>query len=149
MNIGEVHSLLREEFPSLQRALAARIDAVLDGAPGVPLHNRDRSPIFFVPCGDESVCFALAQALHAAGFYASASVFPAVARHRAGLRFTLSLHNTFEDIGAFLETLARLCREHGIEGPSQAAIAPRPSGVIPTAGAIEAEVEGTPSARRA
>ena len=72
------------------------------------------------------------------------------------MRFTVSLHNTFEDIGAMLETLTRLCHELSIAaepGPGQVIATERPSGVRPAAATIAAaadpEGQGTPSAQEA
>lgn len=95
------------EFPAMQRALAERIDLVLSRRQDVPLVGSDRTPIFFVPCGPDQACVALTRELRAAGFYTSPSIFPAVARNRSGVRFTVSLHTSLEDIERLMDTLAQ------------------------------------------
>ncbi|RYE93139.1 MAG: aminotransferase class I/II-fold pyridoxal phosphate-dependent enzyme [Myxococcales bacterium] len=97
-----------EEFPLLQQALAQRIDLVLSSQRVVPLVSSERTPIFFVPCGPDQACMALSQGLREAGFYTSPSIFPAVPRNRSGVRFTVSLHNSLEDIERLTGALAQL-----------------------------------------
>lgn len=103
---AELH--LREEFASMQQRLMLKIDLALDlcESRGVPLASRDRTPIFFVPCGKAERAFAVAERLHAAGIYACVSVFPAVAENAAGVRFTVSLHNEDADIVELVRALA-------------------------------------------
>lgn len=95
-------------FASLQQDLLDRIDHVLarGKALGIRFASRDRTPIFFVRCGAASVAHALVRALEERGIYVCVSVFPAVPLKRAGLRFTLSLHNTVEDIDYLMQTMA-------------------------------------------
>ena len=104
------------EFSLLQTSELERIRRVLGlaGLYGVPLGSIDETPIFFVPCGDEQLAFGLVRALRARGFYCCASVFPAVPRKRAGIRFTISLHNSFEDIDDFMRVLAEETRRLGV-----------------------------------
>jgi 7-keto-8-aminopelargonate synthetase-like enzyme len=99
---------LTDEFSLLQAAELERIRRVLVLAEfyGLTLGAADETPIFFVPCGDEQAAFDLVHALRNRGFYCCASVFPAVPRKHAGIRFTISLHNSFEDIEDFMRLLA-------------------------------------------
>jgi 7-keto-8-aminopelargonate synthetase-like enzyme len=111
---AELH--LTPEFHLLQSALSERIRLAqtLAGALGVPLVNADATPIFFVRCGASDVAFGLARTLQAQGIYACASAFPAVPQNQAGIRFTVSLHNTPEDIQRLMETLAVETRRVGV-----------------------------------
>jgi 7-keto-8-aminopelargonate synthetase-like enzyme len=116
-------------FSDLQRGLAERIDRALGLAEelGVPLASRDRTPVFFVRCGPSQVAFDLVLALRERGFYVSVSVFPAVPQNQAGVRFTLSLHNTPADIDGLMTGLADETRRLGV--------APA-SGTVRSAGAV-------------
>lgn len=99
---------LRSDFALLQRQLADRIELVLDLGRelAVRLANVDPTPIFFVRGGAPSNTFALAQALRDKGIFVAVSVFPAVPQNQSGIRFTISRHNTNEDIRQLMEALA-------------------------------------------
>jgi 7-keto-8-aminopelargonate synthetase-like enzyme len=127
---AELH--LRPEFSRLQDSLVERIDLTiaLGRALGLPLATFDRSPIFFVRCGPLSQMFALSSAMRARGFYASVCGFPAVPQNQSGLRVTISLHNTTEDIHALMETLAAETRRLGIVHEEARAPEAAPSGVM-------------------
>ena len=100
---------LQPEFAELQRGLARRIDRAHELARdlGVPFSATDRTPIIFVRCGASSVTFALAQAMSHAGFNVCISVFPAVPLNQGGVRLTMSMHNTLEDIDDMMGALSR------------------------------------------
>ncbi len=106
---AELH--LDPSFASLQHELLQRIDHVLAlGAHwGIPFAATERSPIFFMCCGSPERAFALSQRLWERGIYVCVSTFPAVAERDAGIRFTVSLHNSEDDIAtlmrAFIEEL--------------------------------------------
>lgn len=102
---AELH--LRPDFIDLQRALLDRIHLVESMAVdfGLAFANGDPSPIFFVPCGPFRALFPLVQALLRRGLFVCPGGFPAVAKNKSGVRFTLSLHNTEADIVRFMETL--------------------------------------------
>lgn len=104
---------LAPELPALQQTLRERIALVhaLATELHVPFASDAKSPIFFVPCGQLETMFALARRIHDAGLYMSPSGFPAVPRNKSGIRFTLSLHNTEEDVKKMMTTLAELLAE--------------------------------------
>jgi len=108
---------LSPEFVSIQAAELEGIRTAREMAAtlGVPFACNDQTPIFFVPCGSESAAFELVRALRTNGFYTCASVFPAVPRKRAGLRFTISSHNRPEDISSLISALAGEMRRLGIQ----------------------------------
>jgi 7-keto-8-aminopelargonate synthetase-like enzyme len=99
---------LLPDFGALQRSLMTRIDLVLRLAKEreLPLAATDRSPIFFIQCGEPSATFALTHALRARGIYVSPSVFPAVPHNQSGVRFTVTLHNREEDVRLLIGALA-------------------------------------------
>jgi 7-keto-8-aminopelargonate synthetase-like enzyme len=135
---------LRPELAALQAELRGRIELVVSTAKDLdlPLSNEDLTPIFFTRCGASSAAFSVAQTLQAQGIYACASAFPAVPQNQAGIRFTVSLHNTPEDIKALLELLSsevtRLAEQRHASGPGLVAAAAAvqrcdESGVLPVA----------------
>jgi 7-keto-8-aminopelargonate synthetase-like enzyme len=103
---AKVH--LTPEFETLQRTLHERIRRLheLAAIHNVALTTRDLTPIVFVPCGQEQAMYTLFHAMCHRGFYIAPAVFPAVARTRAGLRLTVSLHNNAEDTERLMEALA-------------------------------------------
>jgi len=99
---------LSSELATLQHTLARRIALMVDtcARAGVPLVNQAHSPIFFVRSGPLDHTFALLGALRDSGFYACAGMFPAVPHDKSGPRFTVSVHNTEQDIEEFVTALA-------------------------------------------
>lgn len=120
---------LSPDFAKLQRGLLDRIDHTLARAIalGILFGSPDKTPIFFVHCGAESVAYTLVRALDDQGIHVSPSAFPAVPRSRAGIRFTISLHNTFDDIDFLMSVLAEQVARLGLAPPNDS---PTQSGVI-------------------
>jgi hypothetical protein len=54
--------------------------------------------------------FQLFHAIGRHGFFVAPAVFPAVAENKAGLRLTVSLHNTMEDTERLMQVLAEEMR---------------------------------------
>ncbi|HEX7665692.1 MAG TPA: aminotransferase class I/II-fold pyridoxal phosphate-dependent enzyme, partial [Polyangiaceae bacterium] len=107
---------LDPEFAALQEALLARIRLVRELATkhGIRFASDDIAPIFFVPCGQLTAMFILARRLHDKGLYMSPSGFPAVPRNKSGIRFTISLHNTEDDIRTMMTSLSEALDELGV-----------------------------------
>jgi 7-keto-8-aminopelargonate synthetase-like enzyme len=103
---------LQPEFAALQRTLHERIRRVHELAKqhDVVLATDDLTPIVFIPCGLDTAMYALFHALREQGYYVAPAVFPAVPRDRAGLRLTVSLHNSPEDVERFMEILGASIR---------------------------------------
>lgn len=103
---------LSPELADLQATLAQRIASAhaLARRHEIRLGTEDHTPILFVPCGDEAGMFSLFHAMLANGFYIAPAVFPAVARGHAGLRLTVSLHNSLEDTEDLFACLAEEIR---------------------------------------
>ena len=100
---------LSGELMSLQERLLALIDcfdrcAALEG---LPVGAADRSPIRFVPVGDEHLAIELGAALLERGHYVNVAYFPAVPRRRAGLRIVLNAHQTSDDVARLVSDLAQ------------------------------------------
>jgi len=98
---------LDPSFPSLQAELGSlieRANRALSGT-GVPLASTDATPIFMVPCEAPEIAFDVVRRLRTLGFYACPSTFPAVPVNQPGVRFTVTRHNTAEDVDDFVEAL--------------------------------------------
>lgn len=142
---AELH--LGPEFSSLQRCLIDRIERAhaLASQLGLKFASEDHTPIFFIRIGAESDAIALAKAMQEQGLYVCVSVFPAVARSHAGVRFTISSHNTPADIERLMGALAREMKRLGIStAPDGHSVATRhDSGVRTTARPVRPD--GAPS----
>jgi 7-keto-8-aminopelargonate synthetase-like enzyme len=104
---------LTPQFETLQRNLHERIRRIheLAAIHEVALTTSDRTPIVFIPCGQEQSMFSLFHAMCKQGFYIAPAVFPAVPRNRAGLRLTASLHNSPADTERLMAVLASELRK--------------------------------------
>jgi 7-keto-8-aminopelargonate synthetase-like enzyme len=100
---------LSQELPILQRALFDRMKQAIDLGRklNVPFEDTTVSPIFFVRCRTTEKTFSMIQSLRAEhGIYACPAFFPIVPRGHAGVRITISLHNTPEDVTTLIDALA-------------------------------------------
>jgi len=99
---------LSAELPILQQALAERIALTIKLADehDVPFEDTSASPIFFIRCRTVEKTFSMIKGLRESyGIYTCPAFFPIVPRGQAGVRVTISLHNTIEDIGALVSAL--------------------------------------------
>ena len=80
-------------------ALLAKTDLLL------PATND--SPVFFIATGIPETGYALVRRLLKAGFFVNLGLFPAVPVKNTGVRITISLHNTKEDIKALVHALVQ------------------------------------------
>ncbi len=100
---------LSPEFPALQAELEGRIQhmaAALDRAE-LPRASHDETTVFMLPCDAPPIVFDVVRSLRKAGFYACPSVFPAVPVNQPGVRFTVTMHNSREDIDDFVRVLTK------------------------------------------
>jgi 7-keto-8-aminopelargonate synthetase-like enzyme len=100
---------LSDELPLLQERLLARIDTFDQAAyrEGIAVASRERSPIRFVPVGDEHSTIELAAKLLERGHYVNVAYYPAVPRRRAGMRIVLNVHQLPTDISSLVADIAR------------------------------------------
>ena len=93
----------------LQATLRERIELFTDLADEfcIPLASRDVTPIRYVPLGLPAVTHDVIQHVLDDGFYTNLGTFPAVPMKHAGVRATLTLHHTLDDVRALVESLAR------------------------------------------
>jgi 7-keto-8-aminopelargonate synthetase-like enzyme len=104
---------LSPELPRLQNELAQRIDLAIQLAAerDVPFQDTSASPIFFVRCRTVERTFSMIQELrNTYGIYTCPAFFPIVPRGQAGVRITISLHNTLEDIHSLIDALSNEAR---------------------------------------
>ena len=100
---------LSPEIDERQAALRERIELCTDliRESGLELASDARTPIFHVTVGLPEAATEVVRGLFDEGIYTSLAVFPAVPVKKAGLRITLTLHNTPDDIRTLVDALAR------------------------------------------
>jgi 7-keto-8-aminopelargonate synthetase-like enzyme len=105
---AELH--LRPEFETMQAELHDRIRFARAGLAraGLRMTTDDATPICMIQYDSPDEAMATVQGLRARGFYTCVSTFPAVPMNKPSIRFTLSRHNSFEDIAALVDQLAEL-----------------------------------------
>jgi 7-keto-8-aminopelargonate synthetase-like enzyme len=103
---------LSDELPLLQAQLVTRIETFERAAvrDSLPMIRTERSPIRFIPIGDEKAAMDLAAALMGRGYYVNVAYFPAVPRRRAGIRLMLNSHQTHSDIESLVGEIAERSR---------------------------------------
>jgi len=99
---------LSEELPAMQAALRERVELFtsLCEEHGIPLATSDVTPIRYVPLGLPVVAHDVIQRILADGYYTNLGTFPAVPMKHAGVRMTITLHHTFDDIRGLVASLA-------------------------------------------
>ncbi len=100
---------LSEEINIRQNALAAHISYChqLLKQHGLPNISDARVPVFFIAVGTISMASNLVKRMLNEGFYINGTTFPAVPEGCSGIRFTITLHHTVEDIKNMVEALAK------------------------------------------
>jgi 7-keto-8-aminopelargonate synthetase-like enzyme len=100
---------LSDELPVMQESLRERVELFTELAEEfcLPLATTDLTPIRYVPLGLPVVAHDVIGALLDEGFYTNLGTFPAVPMKHAGVRVTLTLHHTCDDIRALVEALGR------------------------------------------
>lgn len=102
---------LSDELPVRQRLLHQKISLFREHCArlGLPLVQADDfSPIFFVRVGKPKVGFEIGARLQEAGYLLSIGVYPAVSLNNTGMRATVSVDHSDEQIIGMLETMARI-----------------------------------------
>jgi 7-keto-8-aminopelargonate synthetase-like enzyme len=101
---------LSPEIETLQAELAARI-AFADSTArelDLPLASRGGVPIHYVGMGVQAAALALVGKLLERGIYMNPCAFPAVGSRNAGVRFTITRHQSESDIASALGAVAEL-----------------------------------------
>jgi 7-keto-8-aminopelargonate synthetase-like enzyme len=100
---------LSGELPLLQAALRERVELFTELAEEfcLPLASQDITPIRYVPLGLPAVAHDVTRRLLDEGLYTNLATFPAVPMKHAGVRMTLTVHHTLDDVRALVDALAR------------------------------------------
>src|SRR4051812_8420585 len=100
---------LSDELPRMQAALRERIQLFNDLCEEfcITLASTDLTPIRYVPIGLPVVTSDVLRELLDDGYYTNFGTFPAVPMKHAGVRITLTLHHTADDIRGVVESLVR------------------------------------------
>lgn len=98
---------LSEELGELQHALMERIRLVNDLSTemGLGFSFLEETPLWFYDVGSPSRMMKLAASMRDAGFFLNGASFPAVAQGHAGVRFTVTLYLTKQQIEDMLQCL--------------------------------------------
>ena len=99
---------LSDELPVRQAALRERIELFTELAEEfcLPLASHDITPIRYVPLGLPAVAQDVVRQLLDDGHYTNLAMFPAVPMKHAGVRMTLTVHHTLDDVRALVAALA-------------------------------------------
>jgi 7-keto-8-aminopelargonate synthetase-like enzyme len=100
---------LSDELPVMQAALRERIELFTDLADEfmIPLASRDVTPIRYVPLGLPAVTHDVITSVMNDGFYTNIGMFPAVPMKHSGVRSTMTLHHSLDDVRDLVESLSR------------------------------------------
>ena len=100
---------LSDEIYELQRDLSDKITYCnqLISETSLPLIKQNACPVHFIGTGVPAIAYNLARRLIDEGFYVNVAIFPAVPVRNTGIRFSVSRHNTREDIQALVSAMAR------------------------------------------
>lgn len=98
---------LSDELPVKQAELMRRIDFVNQFSEeiGLALSARDRTPLWYLDVGDGYKMTDLLSAMKQSGFFLNAAGFPVVPIGHAGVRFTITLYNSLQQIEDMLSCL--------------------------------------------
>jgi 7-keto-8-aminopelargonate synthetase-like enzyme len=102
---GDIH--LSAELPVLQGELAARIGFVNDYAAeiGLPLSERERTPLWFVEVGGTSTTASVGARIMRDGYFVNVATYPVVGKGHSGVRFTVTRYNTITQIRGLLDSM--------------------------------------------
>jgi 7-keto-8-aminopelargonate synthetase-like enzyme/predicted N-acyltransferase len=104
---AQIH--LSKEIEERQKALHEKLlycHHLLTEVYRLPVVSNPLAPITFIGLGLQRVGYNLIQRLLNDGFYTNLSIFPAVPETCTGLRFTITLHHSKEDIERLAERIA-------------------------------------------
>ena len=100
---------LSSEITTLQEDLASKIahcQAELESY-GLPIVSSPESPIFFIGVGLPRVGYNLVKKMIDSGQYVNLAIFPAVAETRTGVRFTITVAHSIEQISEMARLLSQ------------------------------------------
>jgi 7-keto-8-aminopelargonate synthetase-like enzyme len=83
---------------------------------GLPLVNHGFSPIFYFGAGSDHNSYHIVKKMLDSGFFVNICNYPLVPKKNAGVRMSVTVHNTFDDIENALSTMSALINELEDEG---------------------------------
>ena len=100
---------LSNEIYDLQQELADKIAYCneLLSETDLPLIKQNACPVHFIGTGVPAIAYNLGRRLINDGFYVNVATFPVVPVRNTGIRFSISRHNTREDIQALVAAMAK------------------------------------------
>jgi 7-keto-8-aminopelargonate synthetase-like enzyme len=101
---------LTPEFEDMQGELHERVELArsLLASSGLPLATSDGTPILVIHYDSASTAQRVVSALRDRGFFSCVSTFPAVPMNKPSLRFTVSRHNSLDDVRAMIDNLVEV-----------------------------------------
>ncbi|MFN5416487.1 MAG: aminotransferase class I/II-fold pyridoxal phosphate-dependent enzyme [Flavobacteriia bacterium] len=104
---AEIH--LTEEIVNIQQQLKVKLIYAnqLFAKTNLPVISNPETPIFFIGTGQPSVGYNFNKKILDDGFYVNIGMFPAVPIKNTGLRFTITNHNSLEEINLLINSLER------------------------------------------
>ncbi len=72
---------------------------------GLPLLEKNKTPIFFIKCGPIRMSYAVVKRLADEGFYLTVATYPAVPLKRSGVRLSITRHHSLADLTALSQAL--------------------------------------------
>jgi 7-keto-8-aminopelargonate synthetase-like enzyme/predicted N-acyltransferase len=100
---------LSDEINILQKSLQEKVKYCNDllEATGLPILSNPETPIKFVGAGQPNTGYNLIKKVMDDGFFVNTAIFPAVSVKNTGLRFTITNHQTKEDIKLLVDSIER------------------------------------------
>lgn len=100
---------LSDEIYSIQASLRAKLEYATElfSETNLPVISNPGTPIFFLATGQPNVGYNLNKRILDEGFYVNIAMFPAVPLKNTGLRFTITNHNSMEDIKVLVDALVK------------------------------------------
>ncbi len=102
IHLSSAHNDLKQQL--LERIELAR---TLLHEFGLPIAADETTPIWFIPIGRLEEVLKTTRAVMNDGFYVNPAGYPAVPMGSAGIRFTLTLHQSEADLRGMIESIAR------------------------------------------
>jgi 7-keto-8-aminopelargonate synthetase-like enzyme len=117
---AELH--LSPEFSVMQNEVLDRIRFAQSAlaAQGLILATDAATPIFMIQYDSTPAAMAIVRALRDRGFFCCPSTFPAVPVNKPSVRFTVSRHNSFDDIRSLIENIVDVTEQAGFSTRSLA-----------------------------
>lgn len=102
---ADIH--LSPDIATYQDELNARIAHFNDEltSRGLPLLEKNGTPIFFIKGGPIRASYAIVQRLAAEGFFLTVATYPAVPLKRSGVRLSITRHHSVEELTALSQAL--------------------------------------------